>query len=58
MAQWREGCLIRGEEGVCEMKRGASRVQNGGSKGGTSGAFCLHVPSEKIQCALTNKPVA
>ena len=33
MAQWREGCLIRGEEGVCEMRRGASRVQNGGEKG-------------------------
>jgi len=46
MAQGRKGGLkgvtksmIRGEEGVCEMRRGASGVQNGGCKG-TSGAFC------------------
>ena len=47
MAQGRKGGLkgvrksiIRGEEGVCEMRRAASGVQNGGCKGGPSGAFC------------------
>lgn len=32
--------MIRGEEGLCEMRRGAFGVQNRGCKGGTSGAFC------------------
>ena len=31
--------MIRGEEGVCGMRGGASGVQNRGCKG-TSGAFC------------------